>query len=139
MRRFFLLAGIGAGLTAGAAVGQQMPGQNVGKPLLMPVGTQLPRVGTQLPRVGSPPPGFNGLNNSSFPSQTPVVDPSLIVGPVPNSMPGTAGTEPSFFDRLYIRWRELFGLSTPATNQNNWTPGLGRRNRDRRDAMWRRD
>jgi len=139
MRRFILLAGIGAALSSGAAMGQQMPGQFVGRPLLTPVGTQLPQVGTPIPKVGTPPPGLGGLSGNSFPSQTPVIDRSLIVGPVPTNMPGAAGTTPSFFDRMYIRWRELFGLSTPAVNQNNWTPGLGRRNRDRREAMWRRD
>ncbi len=138
MSRFYLLAGVGAGLlTGGTAMGQQMPGQFVGKPLVMPVGTQLPQAGTPLPRVGSPPPGYGGLTGSPYAPQTAAVDQKLVVAPYPTGFPGT---EPkSFWDQVYDRWFGLFGLGTPTPAPRNWTPGLGRRNKERREAMWRRD
>ena len=137
MRRFFLLAGVGVALAGGTAMGQQMPGTAVGRPLVTPVGTQLPQAGTQLPKVGSPPPGYGGLTGSPYAPQKPTVDPKLVVAPYPTGMPGT---EPkSFWDSLADRWYGMLGLNTPAETQRNWTPGLGRRNKERKDAMWRRD
>jgi len=140
MRRFILLAGVGTVLAGGAAMGQQMPGQFVGKPLVTPVGTQLPKVGTQLPKVGSPPPGYGGLTGSPYAPQKSTVDPKLVVAPYPTGMPGAPGTGPkSFWDSLADRWYGMLGLNAPAETQRNWTPGLGRRTKERREAMWWRD
>lgn len=132
MRRFYFLAVtvLAGGPIAGTAAAQQMPGTPVGK--VVPVGFQQPLAATPLPRVGTSPNGLGGIVGQTSP-----VDPKLVVAPYPTGLPGT---EPkSFWDRQYDRWLSLFGLNAPAQQPPNWTPGLGRRNKDRRDAMWRRD
>lgn len=137
MRRFMLLLGIGL-VTGGVASAQQMPGQHVGKPLVAPVGTQLPQAGTPIPKVGMPPSGFGGQTSANpYAPQKSPVDPKLVAAPFPTGMPGTAPK--SFWDNLYDRWLGVFGLNTPAQVQRNWTPGLGRRNKERKDATWVRD
>ena len=130
MRRFFFLAA--ATLVGCPVLAQQMPGTPVGRSIVTPVGFTQPAAATPLPKVGTAPNGLGGIVGQTSP-----VDPKLVVAPYPTGLPGT---EPkSFWDRQYDRWRSLFGMDTPTQQPANWTPGLGRRNKDRKDAMWRRD
>ncbi len=133
---------IGCGLIAGAAPAQAqyvMPGGTpIGRSTIAPVGTQQPQVGTQFAKVGQPA-GYNGPDGK-FTIEKPVqqtVDPRAVVAPYPG-MPG-AGKD--FWDRLYDRSLSLMGLNQPKIVQKNWTPGLARRNRERREESvgFRRD
>jgi len=142
-----LLAG-GLLFTASTTYAQigQMPGIGVGRPvMLQPVGNQLPRVGTALPRVGTNPNGLNmsqqnkqdpfGLNGLGIKPSQLAFDPKDVISPYPQMPSG----ETSFWDRVYDRWLGLFGTDAPATS-SNWTPGLSRRNKERREAReFRRD
>ena len=106
--------------------------------MITPVGTQQERVGTQFPRVGQPA-GYYGADGQ-FSVERPVqpkVDLKNVVAPYP-SMPGE---EPDFWDRLYNRSMRAMGINQPKIVQQNYTPGLSRRNRERREevAKFRRD
>jgi len=118
------------GCAATAQAQYVMPGgKPVGRPLIGPVGTQQPQVGTQFPKVGQPA-GYNGPDGK-FTTEKPtqqVVDPKAVVAPYP----GMPGEEPDFWDRLYDRSMKLMGLNQPKIVQKNYTPGLSRRNRERR-------
>lgn len=140
MRRFnnFLAAvALAGGPVIGSAAAQQMPGTPVGRPVVTPVGFQQPLAATPLPKVGTAPNGLGGIVGQTSP-----VDPKLVVAPYPTgSAPSnlTGAAPKSFWDRQYDRWLSLFGMESPTKPPANWTPGLGRRNKDRQDAMWRRD
>jgi len=130
------------GLFCGAAVAQAqyaMPGGvQVGRPMINPVGNQFEKVGAQFPKVGKPA-GFYGANGQ-FTTEKPVqpaVDLKNVVAPYP----GMPGEGKDFWDRLYDRSTKFMGIDQPKIVQQNWTPGLSRRNRERReDAMnFRRD
>ena len=102
---------IGCVLVGGAASAQAqtvMPGGvAVGRPMISPVGTQLPQVGTQFPRVGQPA-GFNGPDGR-FTTERPkeqAVDQKLVVAPYP----GQPGQDKDFWDRLYDRSLRIMGL-----------------------------
>ena len=130
---------VGCAASAQAHSPYTMPnGTPVGRQTIGPVGTQQPQVGTQFPKVGQPA-GYNGPDGK-FTTEKPVqqtVDPKVVVAPYPG-MPGEA---PDFWDRLYDRSMKAMGLNQPTIVQKNWTPGLSRRNRARReDALnFRRD
>ena len=138
MRTFW----IGCGLVVCASTAQAqnaMPGGTpVGRSTIAPVGTQQPQVGTQFPKVGHPA-GYMGLDGK-FTTEKPqqqVVDPKAVVAPYP----GMPGKEPDFWDRLYDRSLRAMGMDQPKVVQKNWTPGLARRNRERREESlgFRRD
>lgn len=111
----------------------QMPGTTIGTPLLRPVGTQIPRAA---PQAGTPigmiPGGTSpGLNPGANPPQRPPgvpIDLSNVIAPYP-SMPNP---EPSFWDELERRWMNLFASNEPARRMM-YTPGIARRNQERRD------
>lgn len=132
-----LIAGCALAVAAGSTPGQTpnataMPGGTpVGRPLIGPVGTQQPQVGTALPKIGKTA-GYYGPDGK-FTTEKPVeqnVDPKLVVAPYP----GMPGEEKDFWDRLYDRSMRAMGINQPKIVQQNWTPGLARRNRDRREA-----
>jgi hypothetical protein len=122
--------------------GSSMPGQRVGSAMVGPVGQQLPKVGSQLPKVGNAPGTTVPKQQDAFglqgygikPSQL-AFDPKNIVSPYPL---GPAGQEKDFWDKLYDRWLGLFESDTP-TPSRNYTPGLTRRNRERKEERFRRD
>jgi hypothetical protein len=154
MRPFaaWALAGCGGVILAGPTPAQQpvtlpttpqpfqMPGTAVGKPLLQPVGTQLPKAappaGTP---VGTSPGGIPGALNPGGP-QPPgqPIDLKNVIAPYP----GMPKPPPSFWEKLEERWMALFQSEQPAQKPTPWTPGIGRRNRDRektrQEMMWRR-
>ena len=127
------------GCAASAQAQYVMPGGTpVGRAAIAPVGTQQPQVGTQFPKVGQPA-GFMGTDGK-FTIEKPmqqVVDPKAVVAPYP----GMPGEEPDFWDRLYARSLKVMGMNQPVIVQKNYTPGLSRRNRERREAAlgFRRD
>jgi hypothetical protein len=91
--------------------------------------------------VGTSPSGYNGKNPSSpFTGDNwPKPDPNLVVAPYPTPKLNSD----SFWDKLYARWMTWFaGDQTPPTT---WTPGISRRNRERKEKReeelmrWRRD
>ncbi len=138
---------------AAVAVGQDvgfaqvsMPGQTVGtpaaSPILKPVGTRLPaaapQAGTPITGLATQQPGLVGPGAPGAgqqPQGTPL-DLKNVVAPYPN-MP----KESSYWQKLEQRWFALFESDTPAVRPT-YTPGIPRRNRDRREAaeqMRRRD
>jgi hypothetical protein len=131
-------------LTVSSASAQySMPGVEVGKPYtIQPVGTRQPTVGTMQPRVGTAPPNLQqsrtfsdpfGLKGTGIQSSQLAFDPKNLSVPIPQ----VPGTEKDFWDRLYDRWLSIFESDPkPSTN---WTPGIGRRNRDRKEDRFRRD
>jgi len=138
MRAILVCCGIVACATSAQAQYALPGGTPVGRPVITPVGTQQERVGTQFPRVGQPA-GYYGADGQ-FSVERPVqpkVDLKNVVAPYP-SMPGE---EPDFWDRLYNRSMRAMGINQPKIVQQNYTPGLSRRNRERREevAKFRRD
>jgi len=116
-----------------------MPGLPVGKAYTAPVGQQIPKaapaVGSQ---VGTGATGIPGALDPRSPMPAgQVIDLKNVVAPYPG-MPKPAG---NFWDRLTDRWFNfLLPDPPPATKPPNWTPGIGRRNRERaREEMMRRD
>jgi hypothetical protein len=109
-----------------------------------PVGTQQPKVGTAVPKVGNAPPGFSdskkmqdpfGLQGYGVKPGQLAIDPKDAITPYPQ---GPAMPDKSVWDKLYDRWLGLFGSDQPKAAAN-WTPGIGRRNRDRKEMQFRRD
>jgi hypothetical protein len=148
MRQLWLAAGAVCALAGFAtpASGQvnTMPGQVVGTTVnfnnLNPVGTRLPRVGTP---VGQP------LN---MPADTPLLrrlDPSrpydvfkgTNLSPSQLAAPIVGIGDQSALERFYDKLKSIVGLAKPADLRvPNYTPGIGRRNRERaEERLWRRD
>ena len=145
MRQLWLAAGAVCAL-AGVANGQvnTMPGQVVGTTVNFnatnPVGTKIPRAGTP---VGQP---------INMPAETPLLrryDPnrpydvfkgtnlstSQLVAPV------VGYGDQSALEKFYDKLKGIVGLAKPADlRAPNYTPGIGRRNRERaEERMWRRN
>lgn len=130
MRRMLASGVVVAGLTGGA-VAQEMPGTPVGKPLVVPVGNKIPQA---VPGVGEK----VGSGPGGIPSS---IDP---LGPKPDGKPieiknvvapypGMPKPTPNFWEKLEARWYALFQSDRPSAKASTWTPGIGRRNRDRRE------
>lgn len=130
MRAILVCCGL-IGCAALAQAQYVLPGGTpVGRPVITPVGTQQERVGTQFPRVGQPA-GFYGTDGK-FTVEKPVqpkVDLKNVVAPYP----GMPGEGPDFWDRLYDRSLRVMGINQPKIVQQNYTPGLSRRTRERRE------
>jgi hypothetical protein len=150
MKRFALGLLAGCGLTSVAAAQApptvnvapanfSMPGTPVGKPIVNLVGNRLPpAVPAAGARVGNGPGGIPSALNPGGPTPPgQVIDLNNVVAPYP----GQPKADPSFWDKLQQRWFSLFKSDQPAQRPPNWTPGIGRRNRERereRMAMrWR--
>ncbi|MGL6075035.1 MAG: hypothetical protein ACRC8S_12820 [Fimbriiglobus sp.] len=141
MRGWLAVAGIsvtlasqGLAQTPAPAAPVSMPGTTVGssmaKPILTPVGSRLPsaapQVGTPISGLASSKPGAigPGANGATQPQGKPI-DMKNVVAPYPN-MP----KESTFWEKLEERWFAMFESDTPAVRPN-YTPGIGRRNRER--------
>jgi hypothetical protein len=118
----------------GAAVAQTppMPGTPVGRPLVTPVGSRLPQAVPGVgERVGTGPGGIpSGLDPlGPRPDGTPIRIENVVA-----PYPGMPKPEATFWERLEARWFALFQSDRPAVRASNtWTPGLSRRNRERRE------
>ncbi len=145
MRQLLLAVGAvcAAAGFAGTALGQAntMPGQIVGKGFTTaPVGQQVPKAGSPVgqplnipadsPNLRRYDPNrpydvFKGTNLSA----------NQLVAPIPGVGDQNA------FERLYDKLKSVVGMSKPGEMRApNYTPGIGRRNRERADdRMWRRD
>jgi hypothetical protein len=148
MRRFAVWGLVGCGM-AGTAAAQQplnvqpnptaMPGTPVGKPLVQPVGSTLPKAA---PAVGAPVgTGPGGLPTTLDPRAPKPVGQQIDLKNVIAPYPGMPKPPPSFWEQITKQWFKLFESDTPAVRPNNWTPGIGRRNRERKEErlqMWRR-
>lgn len=145
-RTFAAVVGVVASAVAAAAQSPLSPfpgtGVPVGKPVLTSVGTKLPQAGTN----GGQAIGYVGLDGKPISMERPpgqVVDLKNLAAPLSAPLtPGLSDSQPkSVFENVYQKWREAIGLSKPATlaSPSNYTPGLSRRNRERRAAMWWRD
>lgn len=127
------------GCAAMASAQYQLPGGTpVGRPVFEPVGKQFPKVGEQFPKVGKPA-GYYGANGD-FTVEKPIqppVDLKNVVAPYP----GMPGETKDFWDRLYDRSMKAMGINQPKVVEQNFTPGLTRRTRERRDTAqgFRRD
>lgn len=150
MRRIALALGLA--VIGGAAIAQEpvagapnpfsMPGQTVGspsvaKPILKPVGNRLPgavpQAGTPISGLATAKPGAigPGAMGAERPQGTPI-DLKNVVAPYPG-MP----KEQTFWTKLEDRWFALFESDTPAVRPN-YTPGIGRRNKERREERMKR-
>jgi hypothetical protein len=148
MRQLWLAAGAVCALAgfANPASGQvnTMPGQVVGTTVnfnnLTPVGQKLPRVGTP---VGQP------LN---MPAETPLLrryDPNRPYDVLKGTNLSTSQIaapvvgigDQSALEKFYDKLKGIIGLAKPGEfRAPNYTPGIGRRNRERaEERMWRRD
>jgi hypothetical protein len=121
--------------------GFQMPGLTVGKALLKPVGTQLPKAAPPAGSpVGSAPGGSNPTDlTGTLPGQK--IDRSAVVGPLPDTF-DMIPAEPSLWDKFVAKFGASLGLISPEPRAPNWTPGISRRNRERAmqpAQQWRRD
>ena len=145
MRLLWALAAVALGQSVGFAQAS-MPGQTVGtpaaRPVLKPVGTRLPaaapQAGTPITGLATQQPGVVGPGAPGAgqqPQGTPL-DLKNVVAPYPN-MP----KESTYWEKFEQRWFALFQSDAPAVRPN-YTPGIARRNKDRRDKaeeMRRRD
>jgi hypothetical protein len=118
----------------------QMPGTPVGTPLLQPVGTPIPKAA---PAAGTPVGTGPGGIPTPLDPRAPappgqVIDLTNVIAPYP----GMPKPPPSFWEQLQQRWFALFQSDQPAQKPTQWTPGIGRRNREREKARqqewWRR-
>ncbi len=116
-------------------------GVPVGRPVFNTVGqtapAAAPRAGQQIGYVG---PDGNPISMERPPGQ--VVDLRNLAAPIAAPLaPGLAELQPkSVFERLYDKWRQAIGLDKANSDlSTNFTPGLSRRNRERRAMMWWRD
>ncbi len=118
------------GLAAGAQA--QMPGTPVGTPLVQPVGSRLPQAVPSVgAKVGTGPGGIpGGLDPLGPKPDGKAIELTNVVAPYP----GQPKPTPNFWEKLEARWFALFESDRPAVKPSNWTPGLGRRNRDRKEA-----
>lgn len=137
-----LLAGSAAGQSAAPAA---MPGQVVGsginlKPVGNPVGQRLPsrdelkQLENPLMRAYDPSKPLDAFKGTG-------IDPKTVVAPVAG-FPMT-GDDPNLLERLYTKIGTVTGFlkTSPVVPQRpTFTPGIGRRNRERAEQrMWRRD
>ena len=135
-RLLVALAAVAAGQGVGFAQ-VSMPGQTVGtpaaQPILKPVGTRLPaaapQVGTPITGLATQQPGLVGPGAPGAgqqPQGTPL-DLKNVVAPYPN-MP----KESTYWQKLEQRWFLLFESDAPAVRPS-YTPGIARRNKERRE------
>ena len=116
------LAGGAAAALAGPLAAQQPDAQMPGTP----VGTGPGGIPSPLDPRAPAPPGQ-------------VIDLKNVVAPYP----GMPKPPPSIWEQLEQRWFALFQSDQPAQKPTTWTPGIGRRNRERDKARqqqewWRR-
>jgi hypothetical protein len=116
-------------------------GVPVGKPVFGTVGQTAPAAA---PKAGQSI-GYVGPDGKPVSMERPagtVVDLRNLAAPITAPLsPGLSDSQPkSVFEKVYDKWRQAIGLdkATSATT-NNYTPGLSRRNRERRSMMWWRD
>jgi hypothetical protein len=137
-----LLLAVGAVCAATAAFGQNtsMPGQIVGTGVTAPVGQQVPKAAAPAGQPLNLP--ADSPNLRRYDPNRPYdvfkgtnLNVNQLVAPIPG-----AGDQ-STFDRLYEKLKSVVGKSKPAElRAPNYTPGIGRRNRERAEQrMWRRD
>jgi len=146
MKRLLLTLAAAAAWHGVGSAQVAMPGQTVGtavaRPIVKPVGTRLPAAapaaGTPVTGLATQTPGLVGPGAPGAgqqPQGTPL-DLKNVVAPYPN-MP----KESTYWEKFEQRWFALFQSDAPAVRPN-YTPGIARRNKDRRDKaeeMRRRD
>lgn len=115
-------------------------GVPVGKPVFTAVGQNAPAVGTKPGQAI----GYTGPDGQPISMQRPpgqVVDLTNLAAPITGPLaPGLSDNQPkSIFQQVYDKWRSAIGLDKPTTLTTNYTPGLSRRNRERRAMAWMRD
>ena len=121
-------------LMPGVTVGTMPAGAGV-KPVGIPIPKAAPRAGTPVAGgtlPGTVPPIGPGANGQPVPPNGKLIDLSNVVAPYPN-MP----KELTFWEKLEARYFYWLNPPEPVMAPPNWTPGLGRRNRERREARLR--
>ena len=146
MLTLMLLIGVAAAADAQTEYGASpamMPGLTVGT---MPAGSGVVPVGVRIPKAvpqagtpvaggrlpGTIPPIGTGPAGQAQPKGK-LIDMSNVIAPYPN-MP----KELTFWEKLEERYFYWLIPPEPVMAPPNWTPGLGRRNRERREARERR-
>lgn len=116
-------------------------GVPVGKPVFGQVGQTAPSAAPQAGQaIGYVGPDGNPISMQRPPGQ--VVDLRNLAAPITAPLaPGLTDSQPkSIFEKVYDKWRDAIGLNKPTTNTNTgFTPGISRRNRERRAMAWWRD
>lgn len=146
LRRALLSTALAALAVAGANAQNVLSpfpasGVPVGKPVFGAVGQTAPAAA---PKAGQAI-GYVGPDGKPISTERPsgtVVDLKNLAAPLsaPLSPDLTALQPKSTLEKLYDKWRVTIGLDKPASaTTNNYTPGLSRRNRERRSMMWWRD
>ncbi len=116
-------------------------GVPVGKPVFGTVGQTAPAAA---PKAGQSI-GYVGPDGKPVSMERPagtVVDLKNLAAPLSAPLsPDLAALQPkSTLEKLYDKWRLAIGLDKQTTaTTNNYTPGISRRNRERRSMMWWRD
>lgn len=115
-------------------------GVPVGKPVFTAVGQAAPAVGTKPGQAI----GYVGPDGQPISMQKPpgkVIDLTKLAAPISAPLaPGLTDNQPkSIFQQVYDKWRAAIGLDKPTAVANSYTPGLSRRNRERRAMAWMRD
>jgi hypothetical protein len=133
-------SGPGPGPGAGTA---PIPGQIVSNAFNLPsAGTAIKRaapqagtpIGSPLMRPYDPSKPYDVFKGTNL-------DASMVVGPV-SGFPGLQTQQPDLLDRLYDKISSIthFFKPTSPTPPRLYTPGISRRNQERKErAMWRRD
>lgn len=142
-----VVGGAGALALAGDAAAQQpsLTTTIPPHPLLKPVGTRLPQA---VPSAGTPigmipggrMPGLNPGNPAAAPNKPPgqVIDMRNVIAPYP----GQPEPPPTFWQELERRWFSMFQSDAAPPERMPYTPGIARRNQERREARmgrWQRD
>jgi hypothetical protein len=142
---YHLLASVG--LLALVSTGQaqlQLPTSVQPHPLLKPVGTRLPQA---VPSAGTPIGMIPGGRSPGLPTpqynqaQRPsgqMINMSNVVAPYP----GQTAPEPNVWEKLQASWFGLFHSEPATATRPSYTPGIARRNQERREdrlMRWLRD
>ena len=116
-------------------------GVPVGKPVFGTVGQTAPSAAPKAGQsIGYVSPDGKPISMERPPGQ--VVDLRNLAAPISAPLtPGLAELQPkSVFEKVYDKWRSAIGLDKPSSATNTgFTPGLSRRNRERRAMAWWRD
>jgi hypothetical protein len=143
MRRMLAAVALACAVTTSAAAQFTVPGQPVGSSFNLPsVGNPVPKaapaaalpVGNPLVRPYDPTRPLDVFKGTSLDSR-------MVVAPV-SGFSGIATQQPNLLERLYEKLGTVTGFFKPTMSSPvpTYTPGIGRRNRERaKERMWRRD
>ena len=138
-----MIAGPAFGQTPPAPPPGQLPGSTVGSsftyPISQPVPNAAPGAGMAI-GLAPTPGGAGGATSPAAMLPGGSFDPSAVVGPLPSTLLPPA--EKTLWQKFVDKYGVDLGLLAEAPPPTGWTPGIGRRNRERRERemlRWWRD